>query len=100
MKSLWNVKLVVFPKQCEKQVQMLREMRGLETETRIITEQAVTEAQLVAPAASKTSDPNEFVTSITCPNTVSNISITLYLVFQGVTIVIYISQLILMVILF
>lgn len=70
---------------------MLREMCSLETETRIIIEQVVSEARLVAPAASKTSDPNEFITSITCPNAVSNISITLYLVFQGATIVIYIS---------
>lgn len=69
---------MVFPKQCEMQVQMLREMSRLEIETTIITEQVVIEAQLAAPTSFKTSDPNEFITSITCPNVVTNITLYLF----------------------
>lgn len=57
---------------------MLREMSRLEIETTIITEQVVIEAQLPAPTAFKTNDPNEFITSITCPNVVTNITLYLF----------------------
>lgn len=54
----WDIKLVMFPKQCA-MVQILREMSRLEIETTVITEQVVTEAQLATPTAFKTSDPSE-----------------------------------------